>query len=404
MKPVAPSILAVADSDSYLKLATSLLHRLGSGWERRIVLVRTPTTPTPEQVQAAFVGTDLDPDDVQVLTLNQLSAHSVPENVLFASATGPVAAEVFARVLRSEPLTGRRTALISALPGVAYPATAKGWNYRRAGDGFICHSHAEARDFADLADATPGHHPTILVGKLPFLSSQGFPTPCGDNIKQVVFAPQAKVPEGREDRAKILLALEAVARLNPGTEVIIKLRARAGEPQTHLEKIPFDSLMEQMKLAGQFTKTTHLKFSTGAMRDYLLPGTALVTVSSTAALEAVDRGLPTMVLTDFGVENSLINTVFAGSGLQGTLQDLQDLNFTPPHRTWLRENYFHRANRELDDTLRLLASRAGRGGLVTDPQLLSEIRNFPLRQRVRTSLPAPMLRLARKLRRYLVEV
>ncbi|WP_431710694.1 DUF6716 putative glycosyltransferase [Glutamicibacter uratoxydans] len=400
---MAPSILAVADSDSYLKLATSLLHRLGSGWDRRIVLVRTPTTPTEEQVQAAFVGTDLDAADVEILTLNQLSATAIPEDVLFASATGPVVAEIYARVLRSEPADARRTGLISALPGVAFPATTKGWNYRIAGDGFICHSHAEARDFADLSDALTGHQPTILVGKLPFLSSAGFPTPCEQPIKQVVFAPQAKVPFEREQREQILLTLESVARLNPGTEVIVKLRARAGEPQTHLEQFPFDSLLEQMKASGKFNKSTHIRFATGSMQDYLRPGSALVTVSSTAALEAIDHGLPTMVLTDFGVSNELINTVFLGSGIQGSLQDLLDLNFSAPHRTWLRENYFHRSNRDLADSLELLAHRAHHAELRTDTQLLAEIRNFPLRQRVRTSLPSPLLRLARKLRRYLVD-
>lgn len=403
MNSVAPSILAVADSDSYLKLATSMLHRLGPEWDRRIVLVRTPTTPNSEQIRAAFSNTDMDEKDVQILTLSQLSAAAVPEDILFVSATGPVVAEVYARVLRSEPRTARRTGLISALPGVAYPATAKGWNYRRGGDGFICHSHAEARDFADLADATAGHQPTILVGKLPFLSSQGFPTPCEEPIRQVIFAPQAKVPTQREDRERILLALESVARLNPGTEVIIKLRARAGEPQTHLEKFPFDSLMEQMKAAGKFNKSTHLKFATGPMHDYLRPGSALVTVSSTAALESVDRGLPTLVLTDFGVDTDMINTVFIGSGLQGNLQDLQDLNFHPPQRTWLRENYFHRGNRDLADSLQLLAHRARHAELSTDSQLLMEIKNFPLRQRVRTSMPTPLLRLARKLRRYLAD-
>lgn len=401
---MTPSILAVADSDSYLKLATSLLHRLGPAWDRRIVLVRTPTTPTDEQIAAAFAGTDMDPAQVQVLTLGQLSASNVPEDVLFASATGPVVAEVYARVLRSEPVTARHTGLVSALPGVAFPATVKGWNYRRAGDGFICHSHAEARDFADLADATAGHKPKILVGKLPFLSSHGFPAPCTDPVRQVVFAPQAKVPTTREDRERILVALESAARLNPGTEVLVKLRARAGEPQTHLEKYPFDSLMERLEESGRFAKSTHLKFVTGAMRDYLLPGSALVTVSSTAALEAIDRGIPAMVLTDFGVNDAMINTVFAGSALQGSLQDLQELNFNPPSRTWLRENYFHRDNGELDDLLRQLAGRAREGRLSTDPQLLNEIRNFPLRQRVRTSLPTPLLHLARKLRRYLAEV
>jgi len=398
---VTPSILAVADSDSYLKLATSLLHQLGPGWRRRIVLVRTPTTPTAEQIQAAFVGTDMDPEDVQVVPLSQLTAQNVTENVLFASATGPIVADVYARILRTEPIDARRTALVSALPGVAYPATLKGWNFRRAGDAFICHSHAEARDFSFLAETRPGHHPTLLVGKLPFLTSQGFPPPCTSSIKRILFAPQAKVPASREQRESILLALESAARLNPGTEVLVKLRARAGEPQTHLEQHPFDTLMKQLEGDGRFSRATHLTFATGAMDDYLSPGTALVTVSSTAALESIDRGLPTLVLTDFGVDVSMINTVFIGSGVQGTLQDLQMLNFTAPQRSWLRENYFHRGNRELHDALAILARRAQHATLRTDEQMLSEIKNFPLRHRVRTVLPSPVLQIARRLRRYL---
>ncbi|WP_444547752.1 DUF6716 putative glycosyltransferase, partial [Streptomyces fradiae] len=41
----------------------------------------------------------------------------------------------------------------------------------------------------------------------------------------------------------------------------------------------------------------------------------LVTVSSTAALEALHRGVPTAVLTDLGVREALGNHHFIGSGL-----------------------------------------------------------------------------------------
>ncbi|QCY48666.1 hypothetical protein GcLGCM259_2960 [Glutamicibacter creatinolyticus] len=398
---MTPSILAVADSDSYLKLAAHLLHQLGDGWRRRVVVVRTPTSPTDEQIRAAFSGTDLDPQHVQILPLSHLTAGTVTEDVLFASATGPIVSEIYARILRSETVDARRTALVSALPGVAFPATAKGWNYRRAGDAFICHSHAEVRDFSFLADSEPGHQPTLLLGKLPFLTSPGFPATCSQPINRVVFAAQAKVPSARDEREQILLALEGTARMNPGTEVIIKLRARAGEPQTHLEQYPYDALLEQMVQDGRLSRTSHIRFATGALHEFLVPGTALATVSSTAALEALDHGLPTLVINDFGVDVSLINTVFVGSGIQGSLQQLQMLGLSNPNRAWLRENYFHRNARDLHDALQLLASRAQTGTLQTDEQMLSRLKNFPLRQRVRTVMPRPMLEIARKLRRIL---
>ncbi|MCZ4150259.1 hypothetical protein BZG21_38380, partial [Escherichia coli] len=93
-----PSILAIADSDSYLKLATSFLTRLGPAWDRKVYLARTPVMPTAEQIAAAFEGTDLDPDALQVISVSQLEADTVDEDIVFASATGPVVAEIYSRI------------------------------------------------------------------------------------------------------------------------------------------------------------------------------------------------------------------------------------------------------------------------------------------------------------------
>ena len=397
-----PSILAVADSDSYLKLATTFLHRLGAGWDRRVVLVRTPLLPTEAQIAAAFAGTDLDPGSLEVLPASALQASSVPEDLVFAAATGPVVAEVYARILRTEPAAGRRTALLSALPGVAYPATRKGWNYRRAGDAFICHSHAEARDFSFMTEGHAGHQPLIMVGKLPFLSSPGFPPAPHQHIRRLVFAPQAKVPVQRAERESILLALEQAARLNPGLEVVVKLRARAGEPQTHLEAHPYDTLHAQLQASGAFGGGPgQLRFDTGSMAEALDAGSALATVSSTAALEAIDRGLPTMILSDFGVNTEMINEVFAASGLLGTLEQLTTLDFSAPDKSWLRENYFHRVDPAFNQSLLLLADRARAGKLCTDAAVLDFIRRQPLRQKLRTALPAPVVKVLARVKRRL---
>lgn len=398
---VNPSILAIADSDSYLKLAVTFLDRLGPAWDRRVALVRTPVMPTEEQIAAAFAGTSLDQRDLQFMTLHQLNADSIPEDIVFAAATGPVVAEAYSRILRSEPAQARRTALVSALPGVAYPATAKGWNYRRAGDAFICHSHAEARDFSFMTEEQPGHHPTIMVSKLPFLHSAGFPPVTHGEIRRVVFAPQAKVPYTREDREKILLALERAARLNSGLEVVVKLRARAGEPQTHLEAFPYDQLCDELQAAGRLGPHSHLRFETGTMSNALTPCSALVTVSSTAALESLDRGLPTMILSDFGVNEQMINEVFRGSNILGTMDELEALNFPVPAKAWLRENYFHRMDGSVHESMAILAYQARQGRLVTDAEILALVRNQPMRQRLRTALPTPVVRILQKIRRFL---
>jgi len=399
VKPLMkPSVLAIADSDSYLKLATSFLHRLGPEWDRRVYLARTPVMPTEAQIAAAFEGTDLDPQMLEVINLSQLDADSVHDDILFASATGPVVAEIYSRILRSEPVDARRTALVSALPGVAYPATQKGWNYRRAGDAFICHSHAEARDFSFMTESHSGHQPTIMVSKLPFLHCAGFPPEPDQNITRLVFAPQAKVPETLAERESILLALEQASKMNPGVEVVIKLRAKAGEPQTHLEAYPYDSLFADLQARQKISSESRIRFDTGSMSEALVAGSALVTVSSTAALESIDRGLPTMVLSDFGVNRQMINTVFVASGIIGNLDDVVSLNFGVPSKAWLRENYFHRMDRSFSQSLEILAQRANAGKLRTDPEILAFIRRQPLRHRLRTALPTPLVKALLKMR------
>ncbi|PQZ90288.1 hypothetical protein CQ018_14955 [Arthrobacter sp. MYb227] len=393
-----PRITAVADSDSYLKLAYSTLSGLGSDWDKRVVLVRTPLLPTDEQIISASHNTSFAGTRPEVLPMSSLTFDSLDADIIFASSTGPVVSELFSKLLRSTSTRVRPAALLSALPGVAFPATTKGWNYRRAGDGFIVHSHAEAREFSQLAEEEPGHSPTILVSKLPFLATAGFPQPETSPINSVVFAAQAKVPVLRTERVAILRALDKTACLNPAVRVIVKLRAKAGEPQTHAEAHPFDSLWNELVEAGS-VKAQHVEFTTGSMDAVLNEGAALLTVSSTAALEALDRGLPVLVLTDFGFNEAMLNTVFRGSGLLGTLEQVPTLEFSSPNKAWLRENYFHRRGPEFGVALNHYASRARAGELETSEAQRSLIRDIALRQHIRTALPRPVLSLLRKLRR-----
>jgi hypothetical protein len=82
----------------------------------------------------------------------------------------------------------------------------------------------------------------------------------------------------------------------------------------------------------------------------------LVTVSSTAAIEAIARGVPVIALDTFGVSEKLINTVFEGSGLFGGEADVVARRFRHPDPTWLDDNYFHPGDE--DDWVRQVAALA----------------------------------------------
>jgi hypothetical protein len=391
--PVRPfRLLAVADSDSYLKFACATLESVGAGWEREVLLVRSPILPTLEQTQAATAGTFLAGKAPRVIPASGLRAALAGADVVLAAATGPIVEEIFTQASRMP----RRPALVSALPGVAFPATRKALNYRALGDAFITHSHAECRAFSDLAEAM-GLPQRILVSRLPFLASPGRPEPQQKPLDSVVFAPQAKVPVEREQRVAILQALAALARRRPELSVRVKLRAWAGEPQTHTEQYPFDQLWSDL-VAARAVGGHELQFCTGPMSDQLTPGAAMVTVSSTAALEALDAGLPVLILDDFGLSEQMLNKVFDGSGLVGNLKDLVAGRFGHPDPRWLRDNYFHAQSVRLDEVLASFAVRARAGKLSTDPERLAAVQRRKLRSRLRTVLPAPALRLVRRLR------
>lgn len=61
----------------------------------------------------------------------------------------------------------------------------------------------------------------------------------------------------------------------------------------------------------------------------------LVTVSSTAALEALHRRIPTAILTDLGVREALGNHHFVGSGLLASFDRLDKGLAPTPDETWL---------------------------------------------------------------------
>lgn len=424
-----PRILAVADSDSYFKFACATLDALGPDWDRRVVLARTPILPTDEQRATAVAGTFLqDAPPAPVLPTRSLQPWLDGADVVLAAATGPVVQEVFRRITAGHlghsvhplvlaatrlgrrahrpgrppsssplPRNGRTTALVSALPGVAYPATEKAMRFRSLGDAFITHSHAEARDFTAVLEGLRSPQ-AVLTARLPFLASRGVPRRDATPVRSVVFAAQAKFPVGRSEREQVLESLARTRRSHPDIEVTVKLRARAGEPQTHREAHPFDRLWEDLVARGRVA-AGEVGFATGPMTGVLRPGALLVTVSSTAVLEAIDHGLPAIVLDDFGLGPELYNQVFAGSGLVGSLRDVEALAVRHPDPGWLRDHYFHAPGPEPAAALLELAGCARAGRLSTSADAVAAARRLAVRSRLRTALPAPALRLVRALRR-----
>jgi hypothetical protein len=413
-------VLAVADSDSYLKWAAGLLDELPPEWTTELAVVRTPIAPSPDQIRAAVSGTragTADPPAVLPVRALRRTAERFAPDVVLVACTGPVVdvlvAEVFDE-LRPRAATagtrkgaGRGAVFVTGLPGISIPATEKAWVFRSGCDMFIVHSGREVEEFARIGKDL-GVQGVVALARLPYLD-HGVTTlsevPAARN--RVIFATQAKVPKRREEREQILLTLAELAERRTDLDVVVKLRARDTERQTHNERHHYERLWNEMAAAGTVRPDT-LTFAAGPMHEQLVRAIGFVTVSSTAALEAIEHAVPLLILSDFGVSAEMINLVFEDSGCLGTLDDLAAGRFLTPDEAWCRANYFHDPSAiDLVSRMTSLVEQA-RAGLLPAPRpLLDGAAHAAGRRRARLRLEVPPkvlragYRAKRRVRRYL---
>ncbi|MCK8609884.1 DUF6716 putative glycosyltransferase [Agromyces sp. C10] len=338
-------LLVVADSDSYVKWGAALASTLPSGWRTRLMVIASPVQPSPRQLADALAGSAFTTDAAHVRHLDDLDAEldAFDPHAVLLSLRGPFVRVVAPR-LNARP---NRPVLLSGFPGLTIPAVPKAVVYREQTDLVVLHSRREVREFEANAWAL-GVDRMFGLATLPFLATDDREAP-GRERTDLVFAAQAKVPAERADRVKLLAALAELARRRPEHRVVVKVRARAGEAQTHAEEHDYADLLADLDRVP-----ANLVVEDGPMAAHLARAAALVTVSSTAALEAIALDLPVLLVDDFGVSPAMINTVFEGAGVFGSTTDLVAGRFRYADAAWLADNYFHEPH-ESDWARRLTA-------------------------------------------------
>jgi hypothetical protein len=366
-------VLAIADSDSYLKWSLATVQALPRDWVATQLVIANPLRPSTGQTSAAGLA------HVEVVNRSRLLRRIGRErpDVVLLACTGPVVAAL----TTSPVLRGRgRPVLVTGLPGISVPASRGVLEHRAGCDLLILHSHREVADFTVLAAAIPVDL-TFGLATLPFLRKRVETLPDLTADRGVVFAAQAAVPSERSQREAILFALADCG------SAVVKLRAAAGERQTHDEIWSYPQLLGDLVASGRVASDA-VWFRTGPMDKTLRSATGLVTVSSTAALEALAAGVPILILSDFGVNAKMINQVFDGSGCLGTLADLRKSRFHRPDDAWSTANYFHPStdNNWLPQLRSLIKSR--RAGLLPMRSPFRMPEWADLRRRLRLLAPA----------------
>ncbi|GGU87754.1 hypothetical protein GCM10010211_62400 [Streptomyces albospinus] len=327
-------VAVLADSDTRWKWGALTAYRLQPGSRLDGYLLRGRATPTVRQLDEVGARADAlrEIRGVDFLDVMERAARGAgPDRcdvVVLACVGGAVQAMLhgLAHAWRG---ARRRPVVVTGYVGVVYEKLADGLLLRHGADVVLANSRHDADRFRAVYHGVGAATGSVVECALPFLG--GTPYAGEHHPYTVVFAAQPSVPDNRADRTYLLRRAVEHARRHPDREVLIKLRSRPGEHTTHIEELPYQKLAA--KIPGGLPANCRLVY--GNMGEVLDRTDLMVTVSSTAALESLHRGIPTAVLTDLGIREALGNHHFLGSGCLVSWDALDAGRRPVPAPTWL---------------------------------------------------------------------
>lgn len=323
-------VVVVADSDTRWKWGASVARRIAPGHVLEAYFLRTRATPTERQLAEIGVVPDSrrDVDAVDLVDDEQLASADL---VVFATAGGTTVSLLHSLSL-NWATREHRPITVTGYVGVVYEKLVDGLLTRAGADLVLANSAYDAERFRNVFEGAGADQTSVVEAALPFMDEKPYdPTMAGITRPfTVCFAVQPSVPRSRRARLHLLERAATHARRYPERMVLMKLRSLPGEHTTHIEAHPYQSLIGQLENPAP----PNLQLGYGNMGEVLDRTDLLVTVSSTAALESLHRGIPTAILTDFGVREANGNHYFTNSGCLASWSDIDEGHVPLPDPDW----------------------------------------------------------------------
>ncbi|MDN3249340.1 DUF6716 putative glycosyltransferase [Streptomyces sp. ZSW22] len=296
-------------------------------------LLRGRATPTPRQLREVGVTADTLREVTAVEFLRAMGDATGEESydVLVLALVGGGVQAMLHGLGRVWQDRADRPVVVTGYVGVVYEKLADGLLLRHGADVVLANSRQDAERFRAVYEGVGADASAVTEVALPFLGGAAYTGEPGrdDRPYTVVFAAQPSVPDNRGDRVYLLERLIRHARRHPEREVVLKLRSKPGEHTTHIEELPYQKLVQRADPPPNF------RLVYGHMGEVLDRTDLLVTISSTAALESLHRRIPTAVLTDLGVRETLGNHHFVGSGCLASWDQLDEGHRPVPDAEWV---------------------------------------------------------------------
>lgn len=281
--------LYVAAFDSQLKWCSRIRDELESrGFESSVVVPDVRSALSPGQIAAAgFTGVD-------AVSWDELLEQALAADAVVCSLSGPFTkALLFDLAERLEGSTSPGPVVVTGWVGIIIDRITGGYLDRCGSDVVAVNCGDDLAHFRRTARALQMPDDNLLLAGLPFLSPE--PAPPRTQVRRLLLADQPTVPATEADRRFLYAGAVEYARAHPDREVIIKPRHRPEEDTLH--KMRYHPAV---LLAGE-DLPPNLRIDYTSIAELLPEVDLLVTMSSTACLEALDQGGRVALVLDLGV-------------------------------------------------------------------------------------------------------
>jgi hypothetical protein len=325
------SAILVAAFDSQLKWSGTIRRALESRGFTCRMIVPTDIRHAISDSQLADYGAGA----VEYMPWSHLMIASINADVVVLALQGPQVRRFCHELFDHVELTGAAPPVtIAGWVGVIIEKIVAGYLERHAADIVAVNSRSDLATFEAVARNLRLSTDNLLLCGLPLLSGEYRQAAIDAPIKTVMFADQPTVPQAREDRLYIYQRLLAYARAHPDRDVVLKPRHRIGEDTFHRMKFHPEALLSGVRRPPNFS------IDYTPVADRLANLDLILTVSSTAALEAVGAGVRTAFIADLDVREQLGNHIFLNSGLLRTFDQLEKDDIGVPATSWVEDYFF----------------------------------------------------------------
>lgn len=341
--PPRRTALLVAAFDSQLKWCAGIRDELEArGFACRVVVPHTRSALSTEQIHDAGF------EFVHYVSWPDLVSEAVASGVVVCALSGPMTRRLtievaLASTRRHGPDPEPGPILVSGWVGIIIEKITAGY-LDRAGTDVVAVNSAHDLAYFRTVGATLGlPMDNLVLSGLPFLSGTPSPARTGP-VTSVLFADQPTVPASPVERRHVYRRLIAYARAHPDRDVVLKPRHRPGEDTFHrMAHHPADLVADE-------DVPDNFRIDYSPIAQALPDVDLLLTMSSTACLEAIDHGCRVALVLDLGVNERYGNHVFLDSGLLRTFDQIIDDDIGSPDANW-HGGYFGGRDRPANETI-----------------------------------------------------